>query len=58
MKCYWSVFMVKEVINCLIIGLLLGSFGLFILDRWISQSQQQTQQIVFIHKQSQTGETP
>lgn len=50
--------MVKEVINCLIIGLLLGSFGLFILDRWISQSQQQTQQIVFIHKQSQTGETP
>lgn len=44
--------MVKEVINCLIIGCLLGGFGLFILDKWISQSQKENSQTVFLHKQS------
>lgn len=49
---------IKELCNCLAISCILGGFGLFILNKWVSQSQEQTKQIVIIHKQSQTGETP
>lgn len=42
---------IKELCNCLIISCILGGFGLFILNKWVSQNQEQTKQIVLLHKQ-------